>query len=368
MDSASISSLIQKLRKTGPFENETALIGFDGYIDYIQKVVRNTTRKSRRYFENITQMSEHILAAAGKSAQLELRTLAVKMGGNAPIMSHALGSLGTKNYCAGMLGDTMIHPVFKVMHPNCELISLGPSATSNALEFDDGKLILSEVSTFDDLDWEYISKSEARTKVLDGIRESKLIAMVDWSNLPKCTSLWVDLFKIISKKNWKDKIFFFDLCDPSKNSRAEITSALEAVGQYSKIGETVLGLNENEALKVYRALFDKPTPESANLIDTSQAIFDALSIDALLVHPVDRSILIKKETRIEVKGRVVQHPKILTGGGDNLNAGFCFGRLNNFTDEECLLTAMATSGAYVANGFSPDTEQLTDYLKNFNRA
>jgi sugar/nucleoside kinase (ribokinase family) len=56
----------------------------------------------------------------------------------------------------------------------------------------------------------------------------------------------------------------------------------------------------------------------------------------------------------------------LTGGGDNLNAGFCLGLLNNLSIEECMLAGMATSGAYVQNGFSPSMDDLIEYLKTYN--
>ncbi len=357
-----IPILKSKLRNNQNLTDAKAFVGFDGYIDYIQKVVRLTDSKSRSYFEDISQMAEHILAAAGKSAQLELSTQTVKMGGNAPIMSHALGSLGAKNYCAGMLGNPEVNQVFKDMHPNCSHITIGSPAITNALEFDDGKLIFSEVSTFDDLDWEYIVGLDLDEHVLQCMSDSKLIAMVDWSNLPKCTSLWKDVYNIAKKNNWKDKIYFFDLCDPSKKCKSDIREILEIIGLLSEVGKTILGLNENEALKIYQALFTDSKSQSISLTEVASAIYEKLSVNSLLIHPVDRCVLVKKDLLIEVKGHVVQNPKILTGGGDNFNAGFCFGLLNDFTDEECLLAAIATSGAYVQNGFSPNTEQLLSYL------
>ncbi|MFT7435808.1 MAG: hypothetical protein ACI8UX_001607 [Psychromonas sp.] len=41
--------------------------------------------------------------------------------------------------------------VFNNMHKDCQLVSLGDPTETTALEFDDSKLILSELSTFKDL-------------------------------------------------------------------------------------------------------------------------------------------------------------------------------------------------------------------------
>lgn len=367
---SSISSLIAKLRNDQALTDEKAMIGFDGYIDNIQKVVQSADSEPagrqagrRTYFKDISQLATHIAKAAGKSAQLELRTETKKMGGNGPIMSHALGSLGIKNYCVGMLGAPDLNPVFDSMHSNCYPISLGPSATTNALEFEDGKLILSEVSTFDELDWDYIIKSKQEEAILNCMDNSQLIALVDWSNLPRCNRLWKDVYNIAKQYKWKNKIYFFDLCDPSKKSSTDIKDVLEIINLFSGIGKTILGLNENEALKIHQALVTNAPTQTETLSTIASAIFKSLSIDYLLIHPVDRCLLVTQEKQIEIKGAVVKNPKILTGGGDNLNAGFCFGLLNDFTNEECLLSAMATSGAYVQNGVSPNTEELITYLE-----
>jgi len=365
MNNTFISSLKSKLKNGKTRTTDTAMVGFDGYVDYIQKVVKSVDSTTRSYFGDITQLADHISAAAGKSAQFELRTQTIKMGGNAPIMSQALASLSIKNSCVGMLGTPDVHSVFKSMDANCTHISLGSPATTNALEFEDGKLILSEVSAFDELDWEHIVRVKEDERVLACMQDSKLIAMVDWSNLPKCSILWKDVYEILKAHQWTDKLFFFDLCDPSKKSHAAIQDILDIISSFSTIGRTVLGLNENEALKVHKVLFADSSSHDMNMTEVAKDLFAKLSIDNVLIHPIDRCLLVTKDKHIEMVGHIVSNPKILTGGGDNFNAGFCFGLLHQFTEEECLLSAMATSGAYVQQGYSPNKDQLINYLDNF---
>ncbi len=355
--------LALKLKHFNPPNETRALVGFDGYIDVIQKMVFNAVGDNRTYFKEIKQLAGHILAASGKSAQFELRTETVKMGGNAPIMANALGYLGLKNYCVGMLGEHEIHEVFNNMSSNCNLLSIGPSATSNALEFEDGKLILSEVSSFDNLNWDYLQNTNCFQEVLQGMQSSRLLAMVDWSNLPMATQLWESLLHQLENNSGDEKLFFFDLCDPTKKTKEEIIDVLNLIGKFSKIGTSILGLNENEALKVYQAIFGKSSPKSITLAEVGRAIYAELQVDLLLIHPVDYSLVISKNGVIEEKGYRITSPKLLTGGGDNLNAGFCFGLVNDFSLVECLQIGMAVSAVYVKNGKSPTLMEVQEFIE-----
>lgn len=367
------SQLQQKLLHLEQPVTHKALIGFDGYVDMIQKAVKSSGDKEQLYVDSLHTFGKQIADAAGKSAQIELLTIATKLGGNGPIMANALAQLGIHNYCAGMMGHPEVHEVFTQMHQRCTILSVGEPAQTNALEFTDGKLILSEVSSFRQLDLPYIEAVKGIGYLDQYLQKSKLIAMVDWANLPKCTQLWQQMYERIEKLSLHNNIYFFDLCDPTKKTAGEIEEVLQVISRYKHIGTTILGLNENEAIKVYHAIRGKgphngnhPTGEqNVSLEAMAASIFDFMKIDALLVHPVDCSLLATKHGLTRMQGKVVAQPKILTGGGDNLNAGFCFGLLNNFTLPECMQLGMASSGAYVQNGHSPSIQELIAYLENW---
>jgi len=311
--------------------------------------------------------------AAGKSAQIELVTKAIKLGGNAPILSHAIGSLGIVNHCVGTVGLPAIHPVFKDLHTNSFLHSIGEPGISNALELDDGKLILSELSTFDSLTLEKIVSIIGEDFLCQRLIESDLVALVDWANLPLCTPLWLDLYHFLKTRNISNKIFFFDLCDPHKKNKQEVSEILKVIGCYQSLGKTILGLNENEAIQLFqgiREIHAADKNESIEFADNNlkqivRFIFEHIQVDILLVHPVDSTIVVTHNETIELPGRMVAQPKLLTGGGDNLNAGFCFGLLHQFSLQECMLMGMATSGAYVQNGYSPNRDEIINYLNNW---
>ena len=164
----------------------------------------------------------------------------------------------------------------------------------------------------------------------------------------------------------RHKNFFFDLCDPSKRSKEEIVAALAVINRYKPYGKVTLGLNENEAKKIYVAL-EGESVETTDLQSIIKYIFSKMSVHQILVHPTDCSFIGSKSGVFEVKGRLVPEPRILTGGGDNLNAGFCLGLLMDLPIQQAMILGMANSGAYITNGVSPEIEDLISYLEVWNK-
>ena len=344
----------------------SGLVGLDGFVDKIQRPVRLQNVGGCEYYETLLDFGKRVQDASDQSAQIELHTTTIKLGGNAPIFSNALAHLGIKNTCLGTFGVPEIHPVFKEIHEDSELITLGNSAETNALEFDDGKLILSELSTFSELDWEQV-KSQVNLKRL-GEQASKvqLIGLVDWCNLVHASKIWRGILEEVVKPYSKQSpYFFFDLADPSKKSAQEVSEVIEIINSFSEFGKVTLGLNENETIRLAGLLGVSTSLKHGkeSLLSLGRNLFDYMDIDRLLIHPIDGCLSIDSSKEYSLEGRVVKHPVVSTGGGDNFNAGFCFGLLNGFNDLEAMVCAMATSGAYVQNGASPDVNMLIDYLK-----
>lgn len=363
-----IAGLIKSLEsfKKGPIKGKI-FIGCDGYVDQIRRAVKTrTTSGTVEYFETITGFSDRLAAAAGKSGQVELITDNVKLGGNAPIMANALGHLGVENYCLGNSGFPSLHPSYKEMHPKVNLLPVGNPGESIALEFNDGKIILSELTVFRDLNWDQVKKTADIKKINKGMNDCEILALVGWCNPDHATDVWKGILKEVMPQSPAKKLIFFDLADPSKKSKEDLLEVLSVMNSFQKFGKAILGLNENETLKLYHIISDTlPGEDHSDLKTKSKAIFDFMKIEGLLVHPVDRSIYVDRSGIREISGRVVKDPIISTGGGDNLNAGFCLGYLLGASVEESMILGMATSGSYVKNGKSPDIKAIIEYLNSW---
>jgi hypothetical protein len=365
-----LSDLQKKLASVNTIPAQKKIfVGFDGFVDTIQKAVKQKQNYKTLYFETIGEFAERIKGAAGKSGQVEMITEKIKLGGNAPILSNTLGKLGIRSYCLGSMGFPEIDPVFKMMNNTCEVISVLNPGRSSAVEFRDGKIIFSELSAFNSYDWEYIKHTAGVEKIREAVLNSSMLCFVDWVNLPHASNIWEGILdNIIKPSGKKDFLFFFDLCDPSKKTTEQIDEVLDLMSSFSPYGKVTLGLNENETLKIWcsiRGVKDSDPVERCTIPsvrEAGDAIYKAMNIDTLLVHPIDRTIVYHQRETLELPGRLVMKPKVLTGGGDNLNAGYCLGMLSGLSIRHCMLLGMAASGAYIENGISPDVKALIDYL------
>ena len=201
----------------GGVSSHTGLVGLDGFIDKIQRPVKLQDSAGCEYYSTLSDFGQRVKDASDQSAQIELHTNTIKLGGNAPIFANALAYLGVKNTCLGTFGTPEIHPVFKEIHQDSKLISLGHSAETNALEFEDGKLILSELSSFSELDWNQVKAQVDVGQLQELAANVQLFGLVDWCNLVHASSIWRGVLEDIVKPSVNHQpYFFFDLADPSK--------------------------------------------------------------------------------------------------------------------------------------------------------
>lgn len=133
------------LTKAASAARLTAFVGLDGFVDEILHVVdKRESAEVYRRLPTITRLAAQLAAAAGKSTNIELVNQMTKLGGNGPIMANALASFGIQVTYLGLLGYPSLNPVFADFARRAEVHSIGNPGTTDALEFDDGKIMLGD--------------------------------------------------------------------------------------------------------------------------------------------------------------------------------------------------------------------------------
>src|SRR5690606_8059566 len=143
--------------KRGQLSSKSGLVGFDGFVDKIRHPVGQRFGMGGEDFtpiSTITEFGERILRAAGKSTNIELYPRVEKLGGNGPILASALLAGGLNLRYIGALGKPDIHPLFKEMAEKTDAISLAEPSVTHALEFTDGKIMLGETASLDEISYE----------------------------------------------------------------------------------------------------------------------------------------------------------------------------------------------------------------------
>lgn len=345
-----------------------AFVGLDGFVDEIIHVVdKREDANTFHRIPTIAAYAERIAEAAGKSTNIELVTQRIKLGGNGPIMANALAALGVGVSYVGALGFPNLHPIFQPLADKSDVFSIAEAARTDALEFEDGKLMLGKMTPLNEVTWPNIQARMGRDLFLERLTHSDLISFVNWTMVPYMSEIWEAILdEGILPDRSLNRTGFFDLCDPAKRENDDLLAAMKLLGRFRNHVRVILGLNEKEALELAE-LFDiaigENTPEGR--CDLARKLFDQLDVDVLVVHPVPYALAVTRDETTWVPGPFVEKPVITTGAGDHFNAGFCLGQLLNLTPTMSLNLGVSSSGHYVRSGKSPSLNDLEELLRDW---
>jgi sugar/nucleoside kinase (ribokinase family) len=342
-----------------------ALVGLDGFVDEIIAVVdKRQSPTAYTTIRTIDAFGGKVIGAAGQSSNYELLVKQTKLGGNGPIMANALAAFGFSVTYIGNLGFPTIHPVFKEFTERATCISIADPGHTDALEFEDGKLMLGKHESLGDVTWDNLINRVGADKLKSLMADAKLIGMVNWTMLPHMSRIWARLLdEVIPSIQRHDRKLFVDLADPEKRTAEDIMDALKLLGRFQDQVDVILGLNLKESVEIadVLGLRGQNDPEAA-IQDNAVVIREKLGLECVVIHPRRGAAAATPEASASFKGPFVLNPKISTGAGDHFNAGFCLGRTIGFTLEESLCAGCATSGYYVRSAISPSAKQLAEFI------
>src|SRR6266481_430243 len=230
----------------------TAFVGLDGFVDEILHVV-NKRESAEKYtrLPTIRQFSERLGAAAGRSTNVEMVSQLTKLGGNGPIMANALATFGLQVCYLGILGYPNLHPVFAEFAKRAEVFSIAEPGYTDALEFEDGKVMLGKHQSLKQMNWDNVKARFGQDKFAEKFASADLVGFVNWTMLTYMSDFWAAVLKEIcpSLQGPRRKLFV-DLADPEKRTSEDISRALELIAAFQKHFDVVLGLNEKEGHEI----------------------------------------------------------------------------------------------------------------------
>ncbi|HMC28593.1 MAG TPA: hypothetical protein VKM56_12455 [Verrucomicrobiae bacterium] len=345
-----------------------AFVGLDGFVDEIIHVV-NKRDDAENYdrLPTIEALSERIAKAAGKSTNLELVVQRTKLGGNGPIMANALARVGIKVTYVGALGYPIMHPVFNEFAMRAEVHSIAEPGRTDALEFEDGKVMLVKSVQLNEITWHNIQARFGRDKFIERFSTADLVAFVNWTMIPYMSDLWASLLaEFCPNPRAVRRKIFFDLADPEKRTAKDISRALGLIERFQKFFDVVLGLNEKEAYEVGNVLGLNTSRRSRDGLQAlAVEVQRRVPVNTLVVHPVTYALAVSAGEISLIDGPYVEKPLITTGAGDHFNSGFCLGKLLGFENAASVLMGVTASGYYVRSAQSPTIGGLVETLRNW---
>lgn len=354
-----------------------ALVGFDGFIDSILRVVdRRSTMDDDGYapIESIGAFADRCAAAAGRSTNFELVENERRFGGNGPLLAGALAALSMPVTYIGAVGDRdhpgQLDPIYEPFAAMCErVIPLGPPGLTDAMEFGDGKIMLNKSSAMRAVSWDRLVEVVGLAALRACVRECSLLAMVNWSLCGMVETIWRGLRdEVLAPMDESDRpSVFIDLSDPAKRSDADLRGALTLLTSIERLTRVTLGLNLSEAQRVARVLglgtIEQPDRGPSRGLDIAAGMMrECMGIACVVIHPRRGAAAAEARGSAWFDGPFTTRPVLSTGAGDHFNAGFVLARSLGLSLESSLACGVGTSGAFVRDGRSPTIQRLASLL------
>lgn len=367
----------------------SALAGFDGFLDSIIRVVDHRRSMALDDFERIGTIpafAGRVAAAAGKSANIELVVDEVRFGGNGPLFAGALGRLGVPTTYIGAVGaeadESVLHPAYEPFAARCErVVPIAPPAFTDALEFDDGKIMLGKPANVQAVTWERLVERVGLDTLRDWCRSARLIGIVNWTLCGGVQGIWEGLIEHVfphlpradAAQDAPPRRVFIDLSDPAKRTDDDLRSALTVLARMNGLVPVTLSLNLAEGERVARVLGLQAFEDAPSLGESvriaCERIRERTELSCIVIHPREGAGAADDAgDSAWFEGPFTPRPRLSTGAGDHFGAGFSSSQVLGLPLAQSLAVGCAVSGAYVRDADSPTMERLTTFLRGLPRA
>lgn len=358
---SAVATFQQRIRDI-PTPRVSGICGFDGFIDTFIRVVAPA---------DLADFGRRTQAAAGISTSFPALHGADKFGGNGPLLTAALHDLlsgQAEITYIGALGDPEILPIFRdaLGSKAKQLFSLANPAHSDCLEFNDGKIMLSDLTTCAEISWARVQERVGMAQLDSLLRDGDFIAAVNWGKLVNVGSVWENLATRLQAiaVPAKKVVFFMDLAEfeqrPNED-RHELVAALKKITAQCR---TMLSFNLKEAWQMAE-LFSNDVPKDktpSGVLELTCLLKRHLDVDWLIVHPNDGAACATERQAVYIPGPHCRVPLISTGAGDHFGAGVLAAVLRGEDEIGALLSGACTSGFFVRTGRSPSLADINQFL------
>lgn len=346
----------------------TAVVGFDVMVDSIIRVVDTKDAQGFTPMRRIEQFAERVAKAAGRSINIEFRVELEKLGGNGALMGEGLARAGARVSFIGSIGGDGpggVHPVFADFARRCERVcATGGPGFTDALEFDDGKVLLGRTAALESITWKNVVRAAGGVDALRGMIDGAgCLVPVSWTQVPHMDEVWKGLIRDVLPKIDASRrpAVFIDLADPRKRTEEALSDALDLLQEMNALAPVTLGLNLSESKQVAKVLGLR---EPETLDEGAPLVREAMGLACVVTHGHRAGAAASMDGEVaSFEGPYTKTPKISTGAGDHFNAGFALASGLGLPAGQCLAAASALSGWYVRKGLGPTLEEWIGFLR-----
>lgn len=345
--------------------NGKILLGCDGFVDETYEIVE--VRKSPTDFstmKNLRMFGELLVERADGGVGVELVPKRRCEGGFGVNTARLAAVLGLNPVLPGLYGKADIDPAFDEFKDSCRLYSLGDPALTIALEFNDGKVLMSNLEAVSNLTWDDFEKFFGPEKLREMFADVDILGLGYWS----LTADFDNLFKGFMKQYealTPPRRMFFDFADIKKKSSESFMHSLQLIASYNNKIPMTLSLNEHEVFELFGRTGIECTDRSPAAVATALTTArQKIGFDELVVHTPEFAAA---SSTADGEAHALQERQTevvrSAGAGDSFNGGYICASLGEIPIKERLVIANAATAYFVTHAAAPTKEELVTQIE-----
>ncbi len=336
------------------------LLGCDGFVDETYQIV--DVRQSPTEFvpmQRLRQFGELIVARADGGVGLELVPKRRCEGGFGINTGRVAACLGLKPCLPGLYGRDAIDPAYHEFQDTCELLSLGDPALTIALEFGDGKVLMSDLQAVSNLTWSDLQRQFGEAKLKELFAGVDILGLGYWSLTAHFDGLFEGFMSQYANTT-PPRRMFFDFADIKKKSGESFARSLELIRAHNDRIPMTFSLNEHEVMELLSRIgVERPVLEPAAVAAALTVARQKIGFDELVVHTPEfgAASSAREGEAFAIQERQTKVVR-LAGAGDSFNGGYLCASLGDLPLKQRLVVANAVTAFFVTHATGPTEEQL----------
>jgi hypothetical protein len=341
------------------------LLGCDGFVDETYEIVEE--RKSPSDFtamKHLRMFGELLVERADGGVGVELVPKRRCEGGFGVNTARLASVLGLQPVLPGLYGKDAIDPAFEEFKDSCQLYSLGDPALTIALEFNDGKVLMSNLEAVSNLTWGDFESFFGPEKLEAMFTGVDILGLGYWSLTADFDNLFKGFMKQYASLEPPSRMFF-DFADIKKKSSESFRTSLELIASYNDKIPMTLSLNEHEVFELFNrmgvACSDRSPASVAAALTVAR---EAIGFDELVVHTPEFAAA-SSSADGEAHALQERQTEVVrsAGAGDSFNGGYICASLGDIPIKERLVIANAATAYFVTHAAAPTREALVAQIE-----
>ncbi|WP_101295796.1 carbohydrate kinase family protein [Halegenticoccus soli] len=347
-------------------DDRKVAFGFDGVVDRVRTAI--ATRFGPDDYERMATLEEFgrrivDAGALDTSCSIEWFSERKRAGGHTAHLGRAMERLGHRPTIVGTYGSPP-RETFTREYDRTRLVSIGEAPITDAIEFDDGKVLLSETRQLAKLDWEVISSTVGINSLAASVDRTELLGLGYWATIPQMPTIWDGMREELwPRLRDPPRRILVDPADVRRLSTETLTEGLTSLRALDEVVPVTVSANRAEALRF--ADLGASDANEGKLDDVAATLCTDLGVSEVVIHALTEAAMANDDGRWRVSIPHEPTPAITTSAGDHFNAGLLVGKLADVEGGAQLAAGSAVAGWFVRNGGPPTYDELRTFLGGY---